>query len=139
MRLNRFYASKTSISGAKKKRKQKHPESDICKALWHWFFYRYPQYRKRYLRIEVGGQRTKKTQGILKAEGCKAGVSDIFIALPKGGYAGLWLEVKVEKGRLSVLQKEFHEEMKDDYQCVTAYGLHDCKALIESYMQLDSS
>ena len=124
---------KISSFGVRKK-PRKHPESEICKALWHWFFYAFPKHRRRYLRIEVGGQRTKKTQGILKAEGVKAGTSDIFVAVPRGAFGGLWLEVKADKGRLSDNQKTFQNEMGDDYRCVTGYGLRECKDLITQYL-----
>jgi len=119
--------------GARKKH-NKHPESDICINLCLWFNYNYPEHKKRYLRLEVGGNRTKITQSILKAEGNKAGVADLFIAIPNKNGGGLWLEVKTKTGRLSDKQKIFHNEMKDDYTCVTAYGYNECKDAIYQYM-----
>ncbi len=114
--------------------KRKHPESDICINLCRWFNYNYPKYKKRYLRLEVGGNRTKISQAILKAEGNKAGVSDLFIAIPNKYGGGLWLEVKTKTGRLSGKQEAFQKEMKDDYQCVTAFGYDECKDAIYQYM-----
>lgn len=120
----------------KRKRKNKHPESDLCIALWTWFFYTYRDERAYYLRIEVGGQRTAIQQGILKAEGAKAGTNDIFIALPLNGFHGFWLEVKTEKGRATENQKDFQKAMKArGYHCVFGYGLDDCKQKITEYME----
>ena len=118
------------------KKKRKHPESDLCIALWQWYQWQFPKFKARYLRLEVGGQRTKISQAILKAEGNKAGTPDIFIALPSTLHSGLWLEVKVEKGKMTEKQKDFAVEMFRDYYCTTGYGIKQCKSVITSYMAL---
>lgn len=123
-------------SGVILKKKRSNPESKVCIALWKWFQFKYPKQRNRYLRIEVGGNRTKISQAILKAEGNKAGTSDVFIAYPAGSYAGLWLEVKADKGRLSDNQKMFQNELSPDYLCVTGYGIDECMDIISRYMKL---
>jgi hypothetical protein len=118
------------------KKKRHYPESQICISLYQWFCLQYPRHEPRYLRLEVGGQRTKVSQSILKAEGNKSGVSDVLIALPKGKYAGLWLEVKTEKGKMTNNQKIFHVEMYPDYQCKSGYGFDQCTRIITQYMRL---
>lgn len=47
--------------------------------------------------IPNGGGRSKAEAGRLKAEGVKAGVSDLFLPLQRQGCAGLWLELKAPK------------------------------------------
>jgi len=122
-------------SKRKRTRKNKHPESEICKALWTWFFYTYRDERPFYLRIEIGGQRTAIQQGILKAEGAKAGTNDIFIAIPINGFHGFWLEVKTDKGRATQEQKDFQSKMENKgYYCAFGYGLDECKQKITDYM-----
>ncbi len=115
-------------------KKRKHPESMVCIALWKWFQYKYPKYQCRYLRLEVGGQRTKIAQSILKAEGNKAGTSDIFIAIPNYEFGGLWLEVKADKGKMSSAQCRFQSELGNDYLCRTGYGMDECTQIITHYM-----
>src|SRR5262245_32523350 len=48
--------------------------------------------------IPNGSERAKPVAARLKAEGVKAGVSDVFLPLPivhnSGMYAGLWIEMK---------------------------------------------
>ena len=119
----------------KVKKKRGSPESKVCMALWQWFQLQHPKYVKRYLRFEVK-QSSKIQQAILKAEGNQAGTSDILIAIPANGYAGLWLEVKADKGRLSPNQAEFQAEMTPDYLCVTGYGVDECIKLLAQYMAL---
>jgi hypothetical protein len=45
-------------------------------------------------------------------QGVKAGVSDLMLALPLHGYAGLFIEMKSETGKASALQLEFLETMR---------------------------
>jgi len=121
--------------GGTMKKKRQNPESRICKALWQWFQLQYPKQAHRYLRLEVGGSRTKVSQAILKAEGNKAGTSDVLIAMTNKKYGGLWLEVKADKGRMSPNQYQFQKGMESDYLCVTGYGLDECMEIISGYMK----
>ena len=62
--------------------------------------------------IPNGGKRFKKTAAILKAEGAKAGVNDIHLPCPIGGYAGLWIEMKYGYNMPSQEQKEWMDLMR---------------------------
>jgi len=57
--------------------------------------------------IPNGGQRNVITGVKLKAEGVKAGVSDLFLPVARHGYHGLYIEMKAEKGRTRPNQLEF--------------------------------
>ncbi len=46
------------------------------------------------LAIPNGGRRNPREGARLKAEGVKAGVSDLLLPLRRCGFAGLWLELK---------------------------------------------
>lgn len=118
----------------KKRRKPRHEESEICKALWTWFFYQYPKFRDDYLRFEVR-QTSKIQQAILKAEGNKRGTNDLLITAPNANYVGLWLEVKTTKGRATQNQTDFQIHMTQrGYDCAFGYGLKECKQIIRDYM-----
>jgi hypothetical protein len=43
----------------------------------------------------------------LKKLGLRRGVYDLIVPVAKGGYAGLWIEVKTIKGKLSTEQKDY--------------------------------
>lgn len=57
--------------------------------------------------IPNGGGRSKREAGRLKAEGVKAGVSDLMCALPSGSFHGLFIEMKSLTGYASREQREW--------------------------------
>jgi len=52
-----------------------------------------------------GGKRQRLTAVLLKAEGVKKGVPDVFLPVPRGGYHGWWCEFKFNDGRPSPEQE----------------------------------
>jgi hypothetical protein len=73
----------------------------------------------------------------LKRMGVKKGVADFFLALPIGQYAGLWIELKVDKGKLSVEQSAFiHRKSERGYVAVAVWGEDAAKAAILAYLDL---
>lgn len=64
------------------------------------------------LAIPNGGKRSSAREGArLKAEGVKPGVSDLLLPLRRGGFAGLWLEMKAPGKKPSADQAEWIERM----------------------------
>jgi hypothetical protein len=63
------------------------------------------------LAIPNGGQRSPREAARLRAEGVKAGVSDLLFPIPRQGKAGLWIELKAPKGRPTPAQREWLEKM----------------------------
>lgn len=72
--------------------------------------------------IPNGGARSKVTAAILKAEGVKAGVPDVFMPVPMGGWHGLYIEFKAGSNKPTPEQREFMERMHSfGYACAVAY------------------
>lgn len=76
-----------------------------------------------------------------KATGCKAGVADIFLAYPCGGYAGLFLEMKIPQtdtkkcGVQSEKQKLFEVGvLKVGYLYELAFGWEHAKEILKKYL-----
>ena len=73
----------------------------------------------------------------MKAEGVRAGVPDMFLATPRGGYIGLFIELKKPKGgRVSKAQSELLKELAaQGYKTCVCCGWVEARATIESYLK----
>ena len=85
--------------------------------------------------IPNGGKRSKREAARFRAAGVKAGVSDLFLPCPRGGYHGLWIEMKALDGRPSAEQKVFIRDMQAaGYAAVFCYGAEAAEAVITRYL-----
>lgn len=81
------------------------------------------------------GARTARNGARLKAEGMRAGISDMFLALPREDFAGLWIENKTSKGRLTETQIAFQNVMaRNGYKVVTCRSSDETKKEIKAYL-----
>lgn len=64
------------------------------------------------LAIPNGGRRDAREAGRLKAEGVKAGVSDLLLPLRRDNFAGLWLELKAPGNKPTELQWAWIDRMR---------------------------
>lgn len=87
--------------------------------------------------IPNGGKRHIFTAKKLKAEGVKPGVPDLFLPVARGGYHGLFLEMKREKGgRLSQHQKEWGEALTaQGYVVVSCPGWDAARHVLLLYLK----
>lgn len=87
-----------------------------------------------------GGYRRPAEARGLKLQGVLKGVSDLFFARARGGYHGLWIEMKTKKGKASLEQIAFIERMiAEKYAAVIAYGAEEAITCLKSYMSLPIS
>ena len=85
--------------------------------------------------IPNGGLRNKKVAADLKAEGVKAGVCDVMLPYPKGGYCGLFIEMETGKNKPTAEQIACIEWLNSvGYLAVVAYGFEEAKAAIQTYL-----
>ena len=87
--------------------------------------------------IPNGGHRNIITGATLKAEGVRAGVPDLFLAVPKHPNHGLFIEMKKEKGgRVSKHQIEMLSLMNaNGYAVSICHGWIEAKGTIEKYLR----
>ena len=87
--------------------------------------------------VPNGGQRSKKTAADLKMQGVRAGVSDLVVATARGGYHGLYIELKAtppHDAGLAKSQREWLEKMAGNgYLAVLAKGVDEAKAVLVAY------
>lgn len=88
--------------------------------------------------IPNGGKRGKCEAARFKAMGVKSGVPDLFLPVARGGYHGLWVELKRTKdSRVSANQNEWIKALRQQgYSAEVAYGAGEAMELIEGYLSL---
>lgn len=88
--------------------------------------------------IPNAARRSHQLAAYMKAEGLKAGVPDLFIPVPKGEYAGLFIEMKDIKGRPPrKSQMEWLELLNaQGYAAYWAKGAEQAIKLIQQYVSL---
>lgn len=88
--------------------------------------------------IPNGGHRHKAVGAKLKSGGVKAGVPDCFLAVPKNGKHGLFLELKYGKNKPTASQNWWLTSLKvEGYETCVCYGFEQAKSAIEKYLQLE--
>ena len=98
--------------------------------------YHYPELKLMF-HIPNGGKRSKSEAARFKKEGVKAGVPDIFLPVPRGGYNGLFIELKrLSNSRVSTAQNEWVPALREQgYAAEVCKGWVAASALIEKYIK----
>ena len=89
--------------------------------------------------FHIANERKTSVQAgsILKRMGVKPGVSDIFIAIPRLSFHGMFLEVKANKNKPTDLQRKFLDDMiSQGYFATWRTGADASIEAIESYLAL---
>ena len=91
--------------------------------------------------IPNGGARSKATAGKLKAEGVKPGVPDLCLPVARGGFFGLWLEMKrIKGGTLSPEQIQWHQHLvAEGYYVITCKGQTEAEEALTAYLALPAT
>jgi hypothetical protein len=118
-----------------------HPESELQRAIIKWWSFAHRglgvEDERMLYSVPNGGKRGLITACILKAEGARPGVPDLFLAVPRGGFHGFYLELKSPVGRPSPDQVSFMESArKQGYKAEISKEWNHATSLIESYLRL---
>ena len=116
----------------------RHIESAIQIQLFHWAFLMRQSLPELQLMFHIpnGGARTKIEGARLKKEGVKSGVPDIFLPVARGGYHGLFIELKAGKNKPSKNQCEWLEDLTIcGYSALCCNGFDEAKEAIEGYLK----
>lgn len=97
---------------------------------------RWPELALMY-HIPNGGSRSKSEAGRFRAEGVKAGVPDICLPVARGGYHGLYIELKrVKGGRVSTAQQGWIAALRDQGYCAcVCKGWDEAAHIIKAYLE----
>lgn len=120
-----------------------HKESDEQISLFQWAKLAQCQYPELKLLHAIGNGNAKRSivQGArMKREGVKAGVSDVMLPVARGGYHGLYIELKIKGGKVSNSQEWWiAETTKQGYYSTVCYGWVEAKEVIEGYLRRETS
>ena len=88
------------------------------------------------LHIPNGGSRGKVEAARFKAMGVKKGVPDLFLPAPRGGYAGLFIELKRRRGgQVSADQREWIAALTNEGYCAqVCRGFEEAVELLSRYI-----
>lgn len=115
----------------------KHEESEAQQALFEWAALMrgvWPELELMY-HVPNGGKRSQAEAARLKAEGVRAGVPDIVLPTARGGYFGLYIEMKTEDGRLSASQAAYIPKLEaQNYAVIVCRGFDEARNTIERYL-----
>jgi len=107
-----------------------------------WFRYQYSEYKDLLFAIPNGlpifdKELRVKIYNRLNKEGLKAGVPDLFLALPRGIYHGVFIEIKYDSDRLRKVQADMIRELEsENYKCIIVRSLEEFIEEINSYMRI---
>lgn len=86
--------------------------------------------------IPNGANKSFASAEKFRKEGLRAGMPDLCLPVARGGFYGLYIELKrIKGGVVSRDQKMLIEELQSEgYQVVVAKGFYEGRATIEQYM-----
>lgn len=97
--------------------------------------------RQKYPELELlfhvpnGGRRDAREAASLKKQGVKAGVPDLVLPSPHGGYHGLYIELKAGKNKTSKHQNEWLVSLNEQgYFVAVCYGWREASEVITNYL-----
>lgn len=112
-------------------------EHDEQVALFAWATWQggqWPELDMMYA-IPNGGHRFKAVAAKMKDEGLKPGVPDICLPVARGGFHGLYIEMKFGKNKTTKSQEGWHFKLTEQgYLVMVCYGMQNAKQVVTDYL-----
>ncbi len=87
--------------------------------------------------VPNGGKRHVSVAVKLKREGVKAGVWDVFLPSPQpggNGLAGIWIEFKTGRNKLTDSQKQFRDGLGETCEFAVCYSVDEGLEAVEKFL-----
>ena len=117
---------------------RRNPEYHSCVAIITWWafacrMFKVPEFLLMHIPNQAAGSPIRGMH--LKRMGVRSGVPDYFLAVARGGFHGLYIEVKAAGGRLSDEQKKLQISLAEQgYLVKTCNSTDETRAAIEGYL-----
>lgn len=112
-------------------------ESAIQQQCVRWFAIAHRNLSGVLFSVPNEGKRSRSNANRMKAQGIVSGVADLVLAVARGGFHGLFIEMKSEKGRQTDNQKRFQADVeKQGYKYIICHGFDEFTAEITKYLDL---
>ena len=122
------------LFGEERKRTARQREAELQRACVRWFRLQYPQYLL--FHVPNGGRRNAREAALLKLEGVVAGIPDLFLAVGRHGFHGLFIEMKAGKNTTTPAQKEMMERLyRAGYLCAVCRSFEEFRDEVMKYLQ----
>ena len=114
------------------------PEQRLQTGVMRWVDATFPEIAHLVM-ASAGGVRTSMSQAVkMKSMGYRKGTPDIFVAVPKGGRHGLFLELKAIGGKASPEQNIMLANLQaQGYAAAMVVGFEQVKATLTAYLSQD--
>lgn len=120
---------------AKQRAKPTHPESEFQRNLVKWFRLAHAKYRTLFFAIPNGGKRSEIEAKIMAGEGVTPGIPDTLLAVPRGGYHALFIELKVKGRKCSDAQEARQTELLGQgYAVAVCWDIDEAMKDINDYL-----
>ena len=87
--------------------------------------------------IPNGGSRNAAEAVSLKRQGVKAGVPDLFLPVARGGFHGLYIEMKRKGGRLSAEQTSWLRALRaQGFAAAVCYSFEEARDTLMHYLSM---
>lgn len=107
-------------------------------AFVRWFELNYPKIKHLLMHYPSGEKREFNVGVKLKKMGVKRGIPDFFLAVPLIHDAGLWIELKSKKGKITKEQEFYlHDLAEHGYKTVVAYGWEEAAKIVKDYLDFE--
>ncbi|WP_263147737.1 VRR-NUC domain-containing protein [Pseudomonas sp. RIT-PI-AD] len=107
-------------------------------ALFDWLRLLHPEAHALAFHVPNGGHRHIKVAADLKRQGVKAGVPDIVLPMPRGGFHGLYIEFKAAKpndAAVAPTQRAYLAALeRQGYFATVCRGIDEAIQVIEAYL-----
>lgn len=101
----------------------------------NWNTNRFPEL-KLLFHVPNGGKRNVMEAARFKAMGVKTGVPDLCLPVPRGGYAGMYIEMKYGNNMPTDKQKEWIKDLKEQgYKVTVCWTGKEATELLEEYLR----